>query len=204
MKIKNWVLQYRPLKHYVIAATLVFLLGAVLGYTDPGSFRTLINSQIDQMKALSENIKQSDPSHVQWSFFYHIFLNNMFASIMAVLLGAFFGIFPLLLLVTNGLLLGYVASDPTDGHTLFYFLKGILPHGIIEIPAFILACTLGLRFGFLMIEGVGGLFSQVRDNSFKIKFRVYSKQLLSLMIVVTGLMLLAAIIESTITYSLMK
>jgi stage II sporulation protein M len=204
MKIKDWVLQYRPLKHYLIAAALVFLLGAVLGYTDSGSFRTLINSQINQIKGMSESIKQSDPNHVQWSFFYHIFLNNMFSSIMAVLLGAFFGIFPLLLLVINGLLLGYVASDRTDGHTLFYFLKGVLPHGILEIPAFILACTLGLRFGFLMIEGVGSLFSQVRNNSFKIKFRSYFKQLLSLMIVVTGLMLLAAIIESTISYSLMK
>jgi stage II sporulation protein M len=202
MKLKKWISSYRSLKHYLIAAAMVFVLGAVLGYANPTAYHGLINSQMDQLKGMSDKIAQSD--HVQWSLFYHIFLNNMFASIMAVILGAFLGLIPLFFLVSNGLLLGYVAADRSDGHSFLYFLKAILPHGIIEIPAFILSCGLGLRLGFLVIQAAGSLFSPERKILVQIKVRIYLKQLLSLMIVVTGLMLLAAIIESTITYSLMK
>jgi stage II sporulation protein M len=157
---------------------------------------------MEHLKGMSDKIKQSD--HLQWSLFYHIFLNNMLASIMAVLLGFFFGIFPLFVLVSNGLLMGYVAADRSEGHTLLFFLKGILPHGIIEIPAFILACALGLRLGFLMLEGSVSLFSPIRKVQFQINFHSYLKQLVRMMIIITGLMLAAAIIESTVTYSIMK
>jgi stage II sporulation protein M len=202
MKIHNWLLLFRPMKHYIIAATFVFGLGIVLGYADPGSFHNLIQTQMEHLKGMTDKIKQSD--QLQWSLFYHIYLNNMLAAIMAIILGLLFGIFPLFVLVSNGLLLGYVAADRSDGHTLLFFLKGILPHGIIEIPTFILACALGLRLGFLMLEGLVSWFSPKRKVEFQVKFRSYLKQLIPMMILITGLMLLAAIIESTLTYSIMK
>jgi stage II sporulation protein M len=202
MKIQNWLSQFRPMKHYVIAAAFVFLIGIILGYADPGSYHNLIQTQMEHLKGIADKIKQSD--HTQWSLFYHIYLNNMLASIMAILFGFFFGIFPLFVLVSNGLLLGYVAADRSEGHTLLFFLKGILPHGIIEIPTFILACALGLRLGFLMLEGLISLFNPKRKAPLQIKFRSYLKQLIPMMIIITGLMLLAAIIESTLTYSIMK
>jgi stage II sporulation protein M len=87
---------------------------------------------------------------------------------------------------------------------MLYFLKGILPHGIIEIPAFILACALGLRLGFLVLESFGGLFSHEKRAQFQNRFRTFMKQLVPMVILVAGLMLLAAVIESTITYNLMK
>jgi stage II sporulation protein M len=202
MRIRSWLLQFHSLKHYVIAATFVLLLGIILGYSDSGSFHQLIQSQMEHLKGMADKIKQSD--HHQWSLFYHIFLNNMLASIMAILLGFFFGIFPLFVLVSNGLLLGYVAADRSGGHTILFFLKGIVPHGIIEIPTFILACALGLRLGFLMLEGIVSVFSPKRAVQFQTNFRAYLKQLLPMMIIITALMLLAAIIESTFTYSIMK
>jgi stage II sporulation protein M len=190
------------MKHYVIAAIFVFVLGVVLGYTDSGAFHNLAHAQIDQLQGVAKQIKQSD--HRQWSLFTHIFLNNMLASVMAIFLGTFFGILPLYFLVSNGLMVGYLAANRPDGLTILSFLKGILPHGIIEIPAFILACALGLRLGFLVLESFGGLFSQERKAQFQIKFRTYLKQLAPMVILVAGLMLLAALIESTITYNLMK
>jgi stage II sporulation protein M len=202
MKLLGWIQQFRPMKHYVIAAIFVFVLGVILGYVDSGAFHNLVHAQMDQLKAMANQIKQSD--HRQWSFFTHIYLNNMLASVMAILLGSFFGLFPLYFLVSNGLMIGYLAANRSDGLTMFYFLKGILPHGIIEIPAFILACALGLRLGFLALESFGGIFSQERKAQFQIKFRTYLKQLAPMVILVAGLMLLAAVIESTITYNLMK
>jgi stage II sporulation protein M len=202
MKLLGWIQQFRPMKHYVIAAISVFVLGVILGYADSGAFHNLVHAQVDQLQGMANKIKQSD--HRQWSLFTHIFLNNMLASVMAILLGSFFGILPLYFLVSNGLMVGYLAANRPDGLTMLHFLKGILPHGILEIPAFILACALGLRLGFLVIESFGGLFSQERKAQFQIKFRIYIKQLAPMMVLVAGLMLLAAVIESTITYNLMK
>jgi stage II sporulation protein M len=202
MTISGWIQQLQPMKHYVIAAALVFVLGVILGYTDPTAFDKLIHAQIDQLKGISDQIKQSD--HQQWSLFSRIILNNLLACAMAILLGLFFGVIPLYLLVSNGLMLGYLAANLKEGVTIFYFLKGILPHGIIEVPAFILACALGLRLGFLMLESIASLINLERREKFQIKFRAFIKLLVPMMILITGLMLLAAIIESTLTYTLMK
>jgi stage II sporulation protein M len=202
MKIQRWMQQLRPMKHYVIAAAFVFMLGLILGYTNSSDFDKLIHAQIDQMQGMADKIKQSD--HQQWSLFSRIILNNLLTSAVAILLGAAFGVIPLFLLVSNGLLLGYVAANRTDGETIFYFLKAILPHGIIEIPTFIIACALGLRLGFLMLESIGSLFNLERREKFQIKFRAFIKLLVPMSILITGLMILAAIIESTLTYTLMK
>jgi stage II sporulation protein M len=202
MRLLGWIQQFRPMKHYLIAAIFVFVSGVILGYADSAAFHNLVHAQMDQLQGMANKIKQSD--HRQWSLFTQIYLNNMLASVMAILLGSFFGILPLYFLVSNGLMVGYLAANRPDGQTMLYFLKGILPHGIIEIPAFVLACSIGLRLGFLVLESFGSLLNQERRAQFQIKFRTYLKQLVPMMILVAGLMLLAAVIESTITYNLMK
>jgi len=37
------------------------------------------------------------------------------------------------------------------GNALGFFVLGVLPHGIIEIPAFFLAAAFGLKFGYHII-----------------------------------------------------
>lgn len=202
MKIKAWFQQFLPMKHYLIASGLVLILGIILGYTDSNAYDSLINAQLKQMKAIAEGLKQSD--HLQWSLFTKIILNNLRASGIVILFGFFFGLIPLFFLITNGILLGYVAANQLEGETLFHLLVGILPHGIIEIPAFVLACAVGLRFGFLMIESLGSLFNLERRVRYQLKLRAFLKLLIPLLAIIVVLMLLAAIIESTVTIELLK
>lgn len=202
MKLKGWIQQFLSMKHYLIASALVLILGIVLGYTDSSAFDKLIHAQLEQMRAMTEGLKQSD--HLQWALFRKIILNNLLASGVVVLFGFFFGLIPLYFLITNGLLLGYVAANRSEGETMFHLLVGILPHGIIEIPAFILACAVGLRFGFLMIESFGSLFNLERRERYQIKLIAFIKLLVPMLALIAGLMLLAAIIESTVTYALLK
>ena len=65
------------------------------------------------MQGIVDGIKQSD--HQQWSLFSRIILNNLLASVMAILFGFFFGLFPLYFLVSNGLTVGYLAANRGDG-----------------------------------------------------------------------------------------
>lgn len=190
------------MKHYVIAATLVFVLGLILGYTDSGAFDKLIHAQIKQMQGIADQIKQSN--HQQWELFSRILMNNLLASIMAILFGLFLGLVPLYFLVSNGLMLGYVAANRDKGETMFHLLLGVLPHGILEIPAFILACAVGIRLGFIMLESFGSLFNLERRERYQLKLRTFIRLLIPMVALIAVLMLLAAIIESTVTYALMK
>ena len=202
MKLQGWIQQFKTMKHYIIASAFVFLFGVVLGYTDSSAFDKLIHAQLEQMRVISEGINQSD--HFHWALFLRIILNNLLASAMVILFGFFFGLVPLYFLVSNGLLLGYVAANRSEGETIFHLLAGILPHGIIEIPALILACAVGLRIGFLMLESFGSLFNLERREQYQIRLRSFIKHLIPMLALIAGLMLLAAIIESTVTYALLK
>jgi stage II sporulation protein M len=202
LKIKGLLLRFSNMKHYLIAATLVFVLGVILGYNDSGSFHALINTQLSQMKNIAEGMKQTD--HQQWSWFFLILRNNLLAAFLAFVFGLFFGILPLFYLLSNGILIGYVASHSTKDHTLVYFLKGVIPHGIFEIPAFILACAFGIRLGFLMIEGLWSFLDAKRRAHFSLKVRYFLKQLVPVMGLVCIMLLLAAVIESMLTPLLLK
>lgn len=74
-----------------------------------------------------------------------IFKNNLQAAVVIMFAGVILGIVPILSLALNFFILGFLggafALKPI-------FFATVLPHGIIEIPAFIIAAAFGIRFGF--------------------------------------------------------
>jgi stage II sporulation protein M len=72
-----------------------------------------------------------------------IFANNFEACILLFLGGATFGILTLLILSLNGIVIGSVSEIVSKGHSALFIAAAIVPHGIFEIPAFIIAATLG-------------------------------------------------------------
>lgn len=72
-----------------------------------------------------------------------IFVNNLEACILLFLGGATFGILTLLILGLNGIVIGAVTEIVSSGHSALFIAAAIVPHGIFEIPAFIIAATLG-------------------------------------------------------------
>lgn len=77
--------------------------------------------------------------------FLGLFVNNASACLMAMLWGLIpYVSLPALALGTNAILLGIMAAHAIHMHKTLFFLVGILPHGIFEFPAMILAFALGL------------------------------------------------------------
>jgi stage II sporulation protein M len=87
----------------------------------------------------------------------HVILNNSIAAIEIVGLGLIFGIFPAFAIFINGLVLGYfpfyLAGKYADFSAL-KFLSVILPHGLIELPAILIAITCGLRLGIASVRAL--------------------------------------------------
>lgn len=72
-------------------------------------------------------------------FSAHLIQNNTRVAIFTFALGMTYGVGPTVLLFSNGVYLGAVAMDYVkDGQTVF-LLGWLLPHGVIELPAIILA-----------------------------------------------------------------
>ncbi|OXM83162.1 stage II sporulation protein M [Paenibacillus rigui] len=194
--------QFGRMKHYFIASALVFITGMVLGAGFSSQFQTYIEAQMKGLEQLSQSIAgQPNP---QWALFWLIFWNNTSKSILIIGLGAFFGVLPLFFLLGNGLLLGYVMSASAQKESLLYVIKAIVPHGIIEIPAIIFACAIGLRFGALVMKWIVSVISPARQVQIKEEFRAFLKILLPVVLILVISLSAAALIESTFTYWLVK
>ncbi|WP_164821462.1 stage II sporulation protein M [Paenibacillus koleovorans] len=187
---------------YMIAAALVFLAGVVLGYAYSEQFDAFLREQIEGLRELAQSI--SNKPHSQLYLFGFIFLNNAFKSLLIVFSGVLLAFVPIFFLVINGMIIGYLAFHQAEADQLGLLLKGILPHGVIEIPAIIVASAFGIRLGAIMFKGLLSAFSSRGRTLFREEMRMFWKIAPALCVLLVGSLLVAAIIESTFTPWLMQ
>lgn len=201
--IRNFFRNFAGMKHYFIASTLIFAVGIYFGFTSV-PLRHYLNDQIDGLSQIAKKI--SEQEHSQLLLFLFIFLNNLFKSIFVLVAGSFFCLLPIYFLLLNGMVLGHVAwMDYHDGNNVWLMLiKGILPHGIIELPAIIIACAYGIRFGVLVLKALFQIFVPgKRESAGKafVSFFIDSAVLVGFLSI---LLFIAAVIESTLTVWLLR
>lgn len=186
----------------LLLAVVLFILGGVAGWIGTGSLQELLNEQLKGLSRISGDLRES--SHPQWSFFVFIFLNNSIKSVVIIYLGALFGLLPAFFLLVNGAVIGYLIHlSAIEGQDLFTLIvKGLLPHGIIEIPAIIIACAFGLKFGGKTISALLGAGNRNAGN--KETWSSFMRQTITASVWIVILLLIAAVIESTITFSLLS
>jgi stage II sporulation protein M len=119
----------------VFLATLV--LGVLVVSQDPLVGKTLVQFLKDQILG---NIPSGNPLLL----FLAIFLNNLQSCVLLFLGGASLGAITLFIAGTNGLVIGGIMEAIRQEKGILYVLAAILPHGVVEIPSFILAGALGL------------------------------------------------------------
>jgi uncharacterized membrane protein SpoIIM required for sporulation len=109
-------------------------------------------------------------------------LKNALASFITLWSGVLLGIIPAVAAVQNGALVGVVFSWKGSFSTV---LLNILPHGIFELPAFFIACGIGLWRGTWV-------FRKNKEETYKDRarkgYRVYCR-------LIIPLLFLAAIVE---------
>lgn len=118
-----------------------------------------------------------------------IFRNNMQSAFFGLFLGIVLGVFPLLNIFSNGLILGYVIRKLVVSGEVLQLWK-ILPHGIFEIPAIIISLGLGLKLGM-------SIFSK---NSGEELSKRLKKSLFVFVFIILPLLIVAAIIEGILIF----
>jgi len=120
-----------------------------------------------------------------------IILNNTVKSLVSMVLGVFFGIVPVIFITFNGFLLGVVFDVYSRLHGSWKVAMALIPHGVIEIPAVLIACSYGLKLGLKLIERIMGKDTDLRGEFYK-ALRVYVKYVFPMLII-------AAFVETYLT-----
>jgi len=142
------------------------------------------------------------PERIRWHTILHIaessngksystlyyFLNNFNVSYLAIMGGAFTGgLYTVYICFFNGYIVGYAIKLLIPFNQQFL----LLPHGIFEVPALIISCTMPLKFWVDIIK----------KRSIKHIHQAFIDHILNLRTwaIILILLLIAAIIESEIT-----
>lgn len=193
-------LSWREIRPYVVFSALLFFAGIIVGGAPNGSMDWL-RDQLKGIGDLADKARQAD--NPQLAFFRIIFINNLSKSVMAMYMGIVAGIFPFIMLLTNGMIIGYLFGGMADqGENVWLLVaKGILPHGILELPALFLACGFGMRLGFTLIKGI--FRSALGKPEPWGAFVRTAAGTVPALVLIALMLLVAAGIESTVTYWLM-
>ncbi len=171
------------LRFYLLFVSIIFIGAIVIGYN--GVLSDVFSAPLEWIEELSEGIKDFTDIYPAWLifmvFFVVIFLNNAFTCFLDIILGPLLGVFPLFSVILNGGLIGWFAQK--EG--LIVFLA-IVPHGIFEIPAFLLSAAIGLKLGREVLK---------RKEERHLKDELL-KGLRAYLILVLLLLFIAALIES--------
>ena len=186
MSIKDDAAYLRSIYIYVALSVFLFALTAVMGYYTAQLDPEFAAGWTEELEMLAWILEQP-PLMIM----IIIFLKNLLASATAMLLGLGLGIVPMIVATTNGFLLGIVGYSAVEQKGWLYLAAGILPHGIIELPAVLLSIAIGLRLGHLLALS---LLKERSDLTGEMRVAIHF-----LLRWIMPLLLLAAAIETFIT-----
>ena len=146
MSIKDDLAYLKSIRIFIGLSVFIFGLTTVMGYYAAAIDPELASNWTKELQMLKWILDQP-PILIM----IIIFLKNLLSCAMAVLLGLGLGLVPLLVVTSNGFLLGIVSYGAIQKAGVLYLLAGILPHGIIELPTVLLSIAIGFRLGHLLV-----------------------------------------------------
>ena len=151
---------FRRWKRAFQFACLVTCVGCVFGgiivEVDPHAKATLLPFGHGGQTAAQRVAEEEETTHdhmagAKGQFSAMLMTHNTKVSIMTMASGILYGIGTVVLLFYNGVIMGGITVDYIgDGHLVF-LLAWLLPHGVIEIPAILIAGQAGFVLGMAVI-----------------------------------------------------
>lgn len=170
-------------KPHIYAVCFLFLLSACIGFLTPYHHQQKI------VKTLQICFSPLQTS-TQFQTFIKIFLNNYLSTLLSLLIGLAFGLGPVLFLLINGFAMGNLVGFALTRVSAYKIVLAILPHGIFEVPAILLAASYGLWWGV----------KNYRKLRYRISFReTFHLPLKRYLHIVVPLLVVGAFVEAYVT-----
>ncbi len=176
-----------PLTNAIIVTFLLFFASITVGWVGSAQ-NPAIGEELMSLfeKEVAGQMDGTDPLDMSLK----LFANNLQACILLFLGGATFGILTIFIMSLNGIVIGAIMELVHKDHTPLFVAAAIVPHGIFEIPAFIISGALGILLAqSLIAEWYGSGDSAVSAYAFARMF----------LTVVLPLVAVAACVEAFIT-----
>ncbi|MEI8108345.1 MAG: stage II sporulation protein M [Verrucomicrobiota bacterium] len=153
---------FRKHRHAFYLSLIITLIGCLFGglatLLDPEAksvilpemFSPLLSDPSERV-AMEEKTSGGTSSGEHSVFASELMVNNISVSIKALAFGMTYAFGTIILLFYNGVILGLVALDYIRAGQTIFLLGWLLPHGVIEIPAILIAGQGGLALGQTLI-----------------------------------------------------
>jgi uncharacterized membrane protein SpoIIM required for sporulation len=145
------------------------LFGGVAIVLDPTS-RAVLMPFSSLIQTPAARIQQEESKHAdrlagqKSTFSAQLITHNIQVSLLTFALGATYGIGSGLLLFYNGVTLGAVAADYIHAGYAPFLFGWLLPHGVIEIPAILVAGQSAFVLGMALVGGTAKRRLQLRER----------------------------------------
>lgn len=126
-----------------------------------------------------------------------ILVNNSIVFILALVGVLSFGLLTVMILLTNGILVGYIATPIALDVGIDFLLVGLLPHGILELPAFFVASAVTFRLLHRFILRITNRRERLLDEG-------ELKRIVMLLVAAWVVLAIAAAIEVHVTVWLLE
>ncbi len=181
------MLSDRSLYIIVLAVVVVVFFGScIYGYAESIEMPAMADEIVVTFQSSTTELDSSTPALLSWQ----IFFNNLKVCLILFIGGMTFGVVTLFVLVSNGYVIGSISSVMLRGYDVSVFAATLVPHGIFEIAAILMAAALGLQTGRSLY-----LDAQGRDNAGETCLWYGTRFLL----VVVPLLIIAALVETFVT-----
>ena len=170
---------------YLIALLVVVVLffgSCCYGYSSSLAAPEIADEIVVTFQSSTTELSVEAPALLSWQ----IFFNNVKVCLILFIGGVTFGAATLFVLISNGYVIGNISGVMLRGYDVSVFATTIVPHGIFEITAMLMASALGLQMGRSLY-----LDAQGRDNAGTTCLWYGTRFLL----IVLPLLILAAVVE---------
>ncbi|MBP2678804.1 MAG: protein of unknown function transrane [Deltaproteobacteria bacterium] len=174
----------RTIKPYILVLTLIFAASFLAGTMAPPAIR-------QQMGEVFQAVVGNYQGLAGGMLFFNILVQNVMATIFVILSGTVVGIIPTFAISSNGFGLGVLYRQASDASGYSKAALKVLPYGVFEIPALLIAASYGLWLGVMVVRRMRGKEPALLRIHMEHAFRRYFA-------IVFPLLIVAAAIETTL------
>jgi len=170
----------RTIRPYILILSLIFVAAFLAGILAPSSTR-------QQMTEAFQVVVDNYRGLTGGKLFFTILLHNVVATIFLLISGVIVGIIPTFAIGTNGFVLGVVYRQTAEAMGYSKAALKVLPHGVFELPALLIAASYGLWLGVMAIRRMRVKESTLLRFHIEHAFRRYFTVVFPLLVVAAGI-----------------
>lgn len=196
---------YSEFDREIKIVSIILLVTFLLGFAQSSNPPQFVVDALQGLYELAEQVVLGNKN-----LFSVILINNITAVFTIIIGGLVLGISPVLSSIINGYLIGVIGGELINQGQWQVFVVGLIPHGLIEIPALVLSLALGLRLGIIVWKILLkrdsanlSMRSRIKLNMSKL-WTELKRSLQFAITVIVPLIILAAVVESFITPELIE